>query len=98
MSLLEFYGRECPHCIRMAPLIEKLKKEGFSVEQFEVWHDVENEKKFKEYDHGKCGGVPFFINTETGKWICGAAEFDELKQWATGEGTSQEIPDARSKK
>lgn len=35
----------------------------------------------KEFDDGKCGGVPFFYNTETGEWICGEAEEDELENW-----------------
>lgn len=44
-----------------------IKKEGFVIEQFETWHNEENAKKLSEYDKGFCGGVPFFINTESGK-------------------------------
>lgn len=44
--LLEFYGVECPHCVKMKPLIEKLQKEtGFKIESYEVWHNAENAKK-----------------------------------------------------
>jgi len=36
----------------------------------------------RAHDKGHCGGVPFFINTETGKWICGEASYEELKNIA----------------
>ncbi len=85
-NLLEFYGEECPHCITMRPLVERLEKEeGVTVERFECWHNEENLKKMEECDKGFCGGVPFFINTKTGKWICGGGTYEELKAWAKGE-------------
>ena len=81
--LLEFYGKECPHCNRMHPLVERLEKEaGLKVEKYEVWHDEENAKKMEEYDNGLCGGVPFFYNTETKDYICGEASFEDLKKWS----------------
>lgn len=81
--LMEFYGKECHHCIKMAPLVEKLEKEeGVKVEKYETWHNEENAKKIQEYDKGLCGGVPFFIDTDTGKHICGEASYEELKKWA----------------
>jgi thiol-disulfide isomerase/thioredoxin len=86
MALLEFYGESCPHCIEMKPLVEKLEKElGIEVEKNEVWENEENAAKQKEYDKGLCGGVPFFINTESGKHICGSTDYDSLKAWAQGE-------------
>lgn len=85
MALLEFYGKECPHCIKMMPLIDQLKEElKVEVEQFEVWHNEENASKMMEYDEGFCGGVPFFFNTESKKWICGGTDYDALKAWAQG--------------
>jgi hypothetical protein len=37
----------------------------------------------KECDKGdECGGVPFFFNTETKKWLCGEVEYEEIKKWA----------------
>ncbi len=85
MALLEFYGKECPHCVRMAPLIEQLEKElGVEVKKFETWHDEANEKLRAEKDAGgACGGVPFFVNEETGAKICGAVDYEKLKSWAT---------------
>ena len=81
--LLEFYGKECPHCNRMHPLVERLEKEaGLKVEKYEVWHNAENAKKMEEYDKDLCGGVPFFYNTETKDYICGEADYERLKKWA----------------
>ena len=83
--LYEFYGTECLHCIEMKSFIECLKtEEGVVVESLEVWHNKENEKKMKELDKNFCGGVPFFINTNTGKWLCGQVSYEELKDWAKG--------------
>jgi len=81
--LLEFYGTECPHCVDMHTLVEKLEKEeGIKVEALEVWHNEENAKRLEELDKTFCGGVPFFYNEKTGKWICGEADYQELKDWA----------------
>jgi thiol-disulfide isomerase/thioredoxin len=83
--LLEFYGTECPHCVDMHELVEKLEKEeNIKIEKFEVWHNKENEKKLLEIDKNMCGGVPFFYNTESKKFICGSADYEELKKWALG--------------
>jgi hypothetical protein len=68
----------------MHELVKKLEQEEeVKVDQFEVWHNDENLKKMEEVDKGFCGGVPFFYNTESKKWICGEATYDELKNWAT---------------
>lgn len=80
---LEFYGQECPHCIKMMPLVEKLEKEeGIKVEKYEIWHNKENAQKMKQYSEGKCMAVPFFFNTETENFICGEADYEKLKKWA----------------
>ena len=82
--IIEFYGTECPHCIRMKPIVERLKSEGVEFQEFEVWHSDENARKMEEYDKGYCGGVPFFINSATNKWICGGTSYEELKALAEG--------------
>ena len=85
--LLFFHGKECEHCQTMAPLITKLEAElGVQVERKETWHDEANAKLLIEtYDPAgaRCGGVPFFYNTETDKWLCGAVEYEALKNWAS---------------
>ncbi len=83
--LIEFYGKECPYCLKMAPFVKDLRKNlGVTVEQYEVWHDDANLKKFREYDKAFCGGVPFFLNTETGKSICGETTYEDLVKLANG--------------
>lgn len=85
MSLLEFYGESCPHCINMKPLVENMEKAlKVKVEKFEVWNNDENAKKMDAYDTGLCGGVPFFYNTTSKKFICGSCSADELDRWAKG--------------
>jgi thiol-disulfide isomerase/thioredoxin len=89
--LLEFYGTECPHCIDMHVLVERLEKEeGIKVEALEVWHNKENEAQLLELDKDMCGGVPFFYNEQTKKFICGQTSYEILKKWAKGEPFTQE--------
>lgn len=69
----------------MHPLIERLQKElGVEVKKYETWHDEKNAELMKKYDKGHCGGVPFFYNDATEKWICGEVSYEELKKWAEG--------------
>jgi len=85
MALLEFYGTECQHCRLMHPLVLRLEKElGVKVAKHETWHDTKNAELLKKYDKGFCGGVPFFYNDATEKWICGEVSYEELKKWAEG--------------
>jgi thiol-disulfide isomerase/thioredoxin len=86
MALLEFYGKECSHCILMAPLIARLEKElKVKVKRIETWHDEKNEKLREEHDKdGECGGVPYFVNEETGAKLCGEVDYATLKAWAAG--------------
>ena len=84
-DLMEFYGTECPHCIEMEPLIKKLEKETkLKIKRYEVWHNEKNKALFEKTDNGKCGGVPFFYNKKSGKFICGSGSYKELKEWAQG--------------
>ena len=89
--LLEFYGTECPHCITMRELVLRLEKEeNIKVDSFEVWHNEENANKLEALDKDMCGGVPFFYNTQTKKFVCGDAPYEILKAWAKGEDFTQE--------
>jgi len=83
--LLEFYGKECPHCAGMAPLVGRLEEEeGLEIQKHEVWHSEQNATLMRHYDQGRCGGVPFFYNQQTGKWLCGVVSYEKLKEWALG--------------
>jgi thiol-disulfide isomerase/thioredoxin len=84
-NLVEFYGTECHFCIKMAPMLERLEKEeNVKITKVEVWHNSENAALLQKFDKGLCGGVPFFVNRKTGKWICGYADYEKLKAWALG--------------
>ena len=83
--LLEFFGKECPHCAALAPLVERLQEEkGVEILKYEVWHNEENAALMRQYDQGRCGGVPFLYNTRTEKWLCGMLNYEKLKDWALG--------------
>ncbi len=67
----------------MDPLVERLEdEEGAKIAKLEVWHNEANAKLMREHDKGYCGGVPFFCNKKTEKWICGSADYERLKKWA----------------
>ncbi len=84
-SLLEFFGKECPHCAAMEPLVARLEdEEGIALARFEVWHSEQNATYMRELDQGRCGGVPFFYNKKNGKWLCGVVPYEKLKDWAQG--------------
>jgi hypothetical protein len=69
----------------MVPLIEKLEKEEkVKVDRLETWHSSVNAKKLVKADKGKCGGVPFFYNDVSKKFICGSTSYENLKKWALG--------------
>ena len=79
-----FYGTECPHCHTMLPIVEKLNKEGHKIEILETWHNEENAKKLETFDTGLCGGVPFFYNATTKKFICGETTEEHVREWLEG--------------
>lgn len=84
--LLEFYGNGCSYCVSMHKLVEHLEKEeNIKIKGLEVWDNKENEKRLLELDQDFCGGVPFFYNLKSKKWICGEVSYEELKDWAKGE-------------
>jgi thiol-disulfide isomerase/thioredoxin len=83
-----FHGRECPHCRKMMPLVEKLEKDtGLAFDKKEVWHSEENAnlmRSLKEIIYAKCGGdlkVPTFYNSETKDVVCGEMAYEALKAW-----------------
>ena len=84
-KLLMFTGTECPHCHDMLPLVKRLEEETkLKVDIIEVWHNEKNAALMRKLDDGFCGGVPFFYNEKTGKRICGATSYENLKKWALG--------------
>ena len=89
-KLIMFHGRECPHCLRMMPLVDRLEKEeGIVFEKLEVWHEEKNADKMRSLRDviaPKCGGqlrTPTFFHTETKNVLCGEVEYEDLKEWAS---------------
>ena len=85
-----FWARECPHCKKMIPLVDKLEKEtGIKLERLEIWHNEKNADLMRSYRSviaPKCGGqlrTPTFFNTETEDVLCGEVEYEKLKEWAS---------------
>ncbi len=91
--LIWFYGRECPHCKALHPVVDKFSQDtGIEITQLEVWHDDKNAQLMRKYGKAlteACGGslgVPAFYNEKTGKAICGARiDASKLQKWATGQ-------------
>jgi thiol-disulfide isomerase/thioredoxin len=88
-KIIMFYARECPHCKKMLPLVDKLEKEeGVEMERLEVWHDEKNAdlmRSYKDILTPKCGGqlrTPTFFNTENKDVVCGEVPYETLRDWA----------------
>ena len=88
-KLIMFHGRECPHCRKMMPLVDRMiEQKGVEIDKREVWHNEKNAdlmRSYREIITAKCGGqlrVPTFLNTETNDLFCGEVEYDDLVAWA----------------
>ncbi len=79
-----FYGDGCPHCHTVMPTVDKLIGEGIKIEKLETWNNDENAKLAEKKDHGRCGGVPFFLNEESNQFICGSSDEETIRTWASG--------------
>jgi len=91
-DFIEFYGAECPHCAKMAPIVEQLENEtGIKLQKLEVWHNQTNQQKmleFAPYIQRDCGllGVPAFVALKTNKSICGELSKEKLKRFIIENG------------
>lgn len=88
-KMIMFWARECPHCKKMMPYVDKLEEEtGIKLKKLEIWHNEKNADLMRSYRPiiaPKCGGqlrTPTFLNTETEHVICGEVEYEKLKEWA----------------
>lgn len=86
-SLIEFYGKECPHCIRMTPIITEVEaKANVTFSRLEVWHNSGNARLFERYSEEisrVCGdvGVPTFYDMRSGRALCGEVSESELLEF-----------------
>ena len=83
-----FYGRECPSCLAVIPIVKRLiVEEGVEIVKREAWHDAENHQRMEDMrdlykEH--CGGnfvVPSFYDAERKRLICDPVSYEELKDW-----------------
>ena len=91
--LLQFKGKGDDYCAQMEVLKEQLRDElGLQIRTFEVWYDSENLELMQRLDRGRCGGVPFFYNKRTRRYICGATTYANLRAWALSEPCEPILP------
>lgn len=91
--LIQFKGKGDDYCAQMEPLKEQLKEElGVQIRTFEVWQDQRNLELMQRLDRGRCGGVPFFYNKRSRRYICGATTYANLRAWALSEPCEPILP------
>ena len=81
-----FYSNGCGFCKKVGPIVDELIKEGHDILKLDV-ADKDNQglsQELKEKYKAQCG-TPWFINSETGKQVCGFREKDVIKKWLDGE-------------
>ena len=83
---LYFYSVGCGFCKRVDPIVDELIKDGHDILKLDV-SDPDNaglNNEIKTKYSTQCG-TPWFINSETGKGVCGYREKDVLEKWLDGE-------------
>ena len=67
VNIYEFYGQECPHCIKLNSFFERIESEYgkyYTLNKFETWHNSENLEIYKEFASVlgyEAKGVPFIV-------------------------------------
>lgn len=90
-------GKGDDYCAQMEPLKERLKDElGVEIRCFEVWYGTANLELLQKLDRGRCGGVPFFYNKKSRRFICGATTYANLKAWALCQPCEPFLPPPQS--
>ena len=91
-EFVEFYGDGCPHCARMAPVLEKIESEtDVEFQKLEVYKNKTNQEEMLRHAENieqECGllGVPVFYAVETDKAVCGEVSEKELKAFIAANG------------
>lgn len=81
--LIGFHVDDCEYCQEMKTLLRRLElEEGIRVHILDA-SMPKNLKLLKRLDNGKCGGLPFYYNVKTNRYICGATAYENLLVWAT---------------
>lgn len=96
-KFIEFYGAECPHCKKMAPIVAQVENEtGVEFDKLEVWHNDTNRELYLRYANDimrDCGlpnnntiAVPAFLSLKTNRTICAERSVAELKSFIAENG------------
>ncbi|MFH0973565.1 MAG: thioredoxin family protein, partial [Candidatus Micrarchaeota archaeon] len=91
-AFIEFYGAECPHCLKMIPIVAQVEAEtGVSIVKLEVWHNETNQQTMTFHANEierDCGfmGVPTFVSTKNRKAVCGEMTAEKLKAFIAQNG------------
>jgi len=86
-AFVEFYGEECSHCQKMAPILKQAELDtGFVFDKREIWHDEKNQQIMTLHADDiqrDCGllGVPTFYSMKTKKAVCGEMSLEALKKF-----------------
>jgi len=82
MTILFFNGTECAICHVVEPVLDRVASaKGIVIEKKESYHDDANQALLFELAEGKCAQLPFLINTETGKYLCGNMSEEQLEEF-----------------
>ncbi len=91
-AFIEFYGAECPHCLKMAPIVAQVEAEtGVSIVKLEVWHNETNVGIMQYHAteiERDCDfmGVPTFVSTKNRKAVCGEMSAEKLTEFIRQNG------------
>ena len=83
-----FFSQGCGWCKKATPVVEELNNSGkypeiLLLDTAEPDNSKLRDELFAEYKT-QCG-TPFFINADTGEFVCGFREKDILEKWLKGE-------------
>jgi len=84
--LLEFHSIDCDQCEDMEPVLRRVERELHTkIERLEVYlHPVNWDLLQKLDKKARCGGLPYYYNRRTNKYICGATTYSNFKAFAEG--------------
>lgn len=82
-ELTMFYSATCPFTAKAAPAIEAAEAAtGVTITRRDVNKSRDAGVAYMKADNGRCGGVPYFWNSKTEKFICGAPSSAEaVRMW-----------------
>jgi len=84
--LLEMVSDDCENCEFMEPIVERLEEDlQTEVRRINISRRREFLAALNVMGHSECGTFPFYYNRRTGQAICGATNYRNLRNLATGD-------------